>query len=81
MRYGSTSPHNELCAARACGFWLIFSALLLVALLVPPLLLPLLLVLPGDPLFSAMRREWALAQAPALPSPSRPRTPRGPPRI
>jgi hypothetical protein len=80
MRCG-TPTRYDFRNARSCGFWLIFPALLLVALLIPPLLLPLLLVLPSDPLSSAMRLEWAVAQGPALPTPSRPRTPRGPPRI
>ncbi len=81
MGYQGTLSRIEFSYGRAVGFWLVVSALLLIAVLVPPLLLPLLFLLPSDPMVAAVRREWAVANAPASRDASRPRAPRGPPQI
>jgi hypothetical protein len=80
MGYRGTLPSIEIGQGRSYGFWLVVSALLLIAVLVPPLLLPLLLVLSLMPAVVALRRPWA--GAPAYVSSGLPpsRSPRAPPR-
>jgi hypothetical protein len=77
---GAVLSTIELSAGRSAGFWLVVSALLLLAVLVPPLLLPLLLFVSLLPLAVWGRRPWITAPARLTQAAASPRSPRGPPR-